>query len=166
MNETLILLLLLGVFSGFVAGLLGVGGGLIMVPALLYLLAPTINQSALMHTAIGTALAAIVFTSLSSVYAHHKHGAILWQNFFKLTPTVLLGAYSGAVVAKYMSFDFLRIFFSFFEISVALSFSTNYQSICTNAHCNWYRTSGDCFYLAFKRICAPQTPSDTLEKLS
>ena len=120
MNETLILLLFLGVFSGFVAGLLGVGGGLIMVPALLYLLAPTISQSALMHTAIGTALAAIAFTSLSSVYAHHKHGAILWQNFFKLTPTVLLGAYSGAIVAKYMSFDFLRIFFAFFEISVAL----------------------------------------------
>ena len=72
MNETIILLLLLGAFSGFVAGLLGVGGGLIMVPVLLYLLAPTINQSALMHTAIGTALAAIVFTSFSSVYAHHK----------------------------------------------------------------------------------------------
>jgi len=108
------------VFTIAILPLLGVGGGLIMVPALLYLLAPTINQSALMHTAIGTALAAIVFTSLSSVYAHHKHGAILWQNFSKLTPTVLLGAYSGAIVAKYMSFDFLRIFFAFFEISVAL----------------------------------------------
>jgi len=61
-----------------------------------------------------------VHTSISSVYAHHKHGAILWKNFIKLTPTILLGSFSGALVAKYMSFDFLRIFFVCFEISVAL----------------------------------------------
>jgi uncharacterized membrane protein YfcA len=73
-----------------------------------------------MHTAIGTALAVIVFTSISSVYAHHRHRAILWKNFIKLTPTILLGSFSGALVAKYMSFDFLRIFFAFFEISIAL----------------------------------------------
>jgi len=65
-------------------------------------------------------LAVIVFTSISSVYAHHKHGAILWKNFIKLTPTILLGSFSGALVAKYLSFDFLRIFFVCFEISVAL----------------------------------------------
>ncbi|MDG2395701.1 TSUP family transporter, partial [Candidatus Thioglobus sp.] len=69
-------LLLLGAFSGFIAGLLGVGGGLIMVPALLYLLAGQVDQAILMHTAVGTALAAIVFTSLSSVRAHHQQGAI------------------------------------------------------------------------------------------
>jgi len=113
-------LLLLGAFSGFVAGLLGVGGGLIIVPALLYLLAGNITESALMHTSIGTALAVIVFTSLSSVWAHHKHNAIHWHNFNKLTPTILLGAFSGAIVAKYLSFDFLRIFFAIFEITVAL----------------------------------------------
>jgi len=112
--------LLLGASSGFFAGLLGVGGGLIIVPILLYLLAPTVSQSVLMHTAIGTALAVIVFTSISSVYAHHKHGAILWKNFIKLTPTILLGSFSGALVAKYLSFDFLRIFFVCFEISIAL----------------------------------------------
>jgi uncharacterized membrane protein YfcA len=120
MNETLIPMLLLGASSGFFAGLLGVGGGLIIVPILLYLLAPTVSQSVLMHTAIGTALAVIVFTSISSVYAHHKHGAILWKNFIKLTPMILLGSFSGALVAKYLSFDFLRIFFVCFEISVAL----------------------------------------------
>jgi len=92
-------LLLLGAFSGFVAGLLGVGGGLIMVPALLYLLAGDITESALMHTSIGTALAVIVFTSFSSVWAHHKHSAIHWHNFKKLTPTILLGAFSGSIVA-------------------------------------------------------------------
>ena len=120
MNESIILFILLGAFSGFVAGLLGVGGGLIIVPVLLYLLAPSIDQSILMHTSIGTALAAIVFTSISSLYAHHRHGAILWRNFLKLTPTILLGSYSGAILAKYLSFDFLRVFFALFEITVAL----------------------------------------------
>jgi len=120
MSEAIILLLLLGAFSGFVAGLLGIGGGLIIVPVLLYLLAPSIDQSILMHTAIGTALAAIVFTSISSLYAHHRHGAIIWRNFVKLTPTILLGSYSGAILAKYLSFDFLRVFFALFEITVAL----------------------------------------------
>ena len=62
MSELVALLLLLGAFSGFLAGLLGIGGGLIIVPALLYLLAPSVDQSILMHTSIGTALAAIVFT--------------------------------------------------------------------------------------------------------
>ncbi len=120
MNEIILVLLLLGAFSGFVAGLLGVGGGLIMVPALLYILAPSLDESVLMHTAVGTALAAIVFTSVSSVYAHQRHGAIHWKNFIRLTPTILLGAYSGAMLAKYMSFDFLRVFFAVFEISVAI----------------------------------------------
>jgi uncharacterized membrane protein YfcA len=89
----LISLLLLGIFSGFMAGLLGVGGGLIIVPALLYLLAGDVEQSILMQTVIGTALATIVFTSLSSVWAHHRHGAIYWHYFIKLTPSILLGAF-------------------------------------------------------------------------
>ncbi|MBC8493439.1 MAG: sulfite exporter TauE/SafE family protein [Candidatus Thioglobus sp.] len=113
-------LLLLGVFSGFIAGLLGVGGGLIIVPALLYLLAGSVDQAILMHTAVGTALAAIVFTSISSVRAHQSHGAIHWHNFKKLTPTILLGAFSGALLTKLMSFDFMRIFFAFFEFGVAI----------------------------------------------
>ncbi|MDC9715243.1 MAG: sulfite exporter TauE/SafE family protein [Gammaproteobacteria bacterium] len=113
-------LLLLGVFSGFIAGLLGVGGGLIIVPALLYLLAGDIEQSMLMHSAIGTALAVIIFTSLSSVWAHHRHGAIYWRYFIKLMPSILLGAFSGAIITQYLSFDFLRIFFAIFEVTVAL----------------------------------------------
>jgi len=114
------LLLLLGAFSGFIAGLLGLGGGLIMVPALLYLLAGSTDQTVLMHTAVGTALAAIVFTSISSVRAHHQHSAIHWNNFKKLTPTILLGAFSGAMLTKVMSFDSMRLFFFLFEISVAV----------------------------------------------
>ncbi len=110
----------MGAFSGFIAGLFGVGGGLIIVPALLYVLAFEVQEVVLMHTAIGTALAVIVFTSISSVWAHHRHGAIHWQYFIKLTPTILLGAFSGAIIAQYLSFDFLRIFFAIFEIMVAM----------------------------------------------
>ena len=120
MSDLILLLVLLGAFSGFLAGLLGIGGGLIIVPALLYLLAPSVDYSILMHTSIGTALATMVFTSLSSVYAHNRHGAILWKSFTKLTPAIFIGAFSGAIIAKYMSFDFLRIFFACFEIIVAL----------------------------------------------
>ena len=110
-------LLLLGSFSGFIAGLLGVGSGLIMVPALLYLLAGSTDQTVLMHTAVGTSLAAMVFTSISSVLAHHQHGAIHWHNFKKLTPTILLGAFSGALLTKIMSFDFMRLFFAINAVS-------------------------------------------------
>jgi len=124
-------LLLLGIFSGFIAGLLGVGGGLIIVPALLYFLAGSVDQTVLMHTAVGTALAAIVFTSISSVRAHHQHGAIHWHNFKKLTPTILLGAFSGAMLTKVMSFDFMRVFFALFEFSVAVIM---YFGISSSAH--------------------------------
>ncbi|SMN16714.1 Protein of unknown function DUF81 [uncultured Candidatus Thioglobus sp.] len=123
--------LLLGVFSGFIAGLLGVGGGLIMVPVLLYLLAGSVDQAILMHTAVGTALAAIVFTSISSVWAHHQHGAIHWHNFKKLMPTILLGAFSGALLTKLMSFDFMRLFFAFFEFIVA---AIMYFGFSSSAH--------------------------------
>jgi uncharacterized membrane protein YfcA len=127
----LVQLLLLGVFSGFVAGLLGVGGGLIIVPVLLYVLAAEVHEVVLMHTAIGTALFVIVFTSISSVWAHHQNRAIHWHNFIKLTPTILLGAFCGAIIAQYLSFDFLRIFFALFEITAALIM---WFSINTSGH--------------------------------
>lgn len=127
----IILLLLLGAFSGFIAGLLGVGGGLIMVPALLYLLADDIDQAILMHTAVATSLAVIIFTSFSSVRAHHQHNAIHWHNFRKLTPMILFGAFSGAMFTKIMSFDFMRVFFAFFELSVAIIM---YFGISSSAH--------------------------------
>lgn len=123
----------LGVFSGFIAGLLGVGGGLIIVPVLLYILAGSVDQAVLMHTAVGTALAAIVFTSISSVRAHHHQGAIQWQNFKKLTPTILLGAFSGAMLTKLLSFDFMRIFFALFELTVAVIM---YFGISNSKHVN------------------------------
>ena len=75
---TLLFYLLLGAFAGVMAGLLGVGGGLIIVPALAWIFQhQQIAETALMHLAIGTSLATIIVTSISSVRAHHQRGAVL-----------------------------------------------------------------------------------------
>ena len=71
--------LILGACAGLLAGLLGVGGGLIIVPVLAALfLQQGVNAEIVMHLALGTSLASIVFTSISSIRTHHQHGAILW----------------------------------------------------------------------------------------
>ena len=70
-------LMLLGAFGGFAAGLLGIGGGMILVPFMMMLF-PMVGmpESVMVHTAIATSMGTIVFTSLSSMRAHHRKGAI------------------------------------------------------------------------------------------
>lgn len=107
--------LLLGLASGFVAGLLGVGGGLIMVPVLVWLydlqgFAPDYN----IHLALGTSLAVIVFTSMSSVRAHHAHGAVRWQVVRRIAPGIVLGSLAGAIAAAWLPDRSLRLFFTAF----------------------------------------------------
>lgn len=114
----LITLLLLGAAAGLLAGLLGVGGGLVIVPVLALLFADH-NFAHAMHLAIGTSLATIIFTSISSVYAHHRRGAVLWQQFRRLTPGIVVGALIGSVIADLMAGDSLRLVFAIFELSVA-----------------------------------------------
>jgi len=111
----------LGVFAGVLAGLLGVGGGLVIVPVLaLLFLNAGMSPTVIMHLAIGTSLATIVFTSLSSVWAHHRHGAVRWELFLALLPGILLGALVGALLADRLPSDNLRIVFGVFELMVAL----------------------------------------------
>jgi len=111
---------LLGAFSGTMAGLLGVGGGLIIVPVLLMLWqAHGLEGSQLAQLAIGTALAVIVFTSVSSVRAHHRRGSVVWPIFWRLTPGILLGAGLGAAVASAMPHVALKRLFGIFELLVA-----------------------------------------------
>ena len=111
--------LLVGAFSGFVAGLFGVGGGLILVPFLLFTLHGNVESDYLMHTAVGTSLGIIFFTSKSSVRAHHKHKAIDWGSFKKISPSIVFGSLLGAYITKFMSFDFMKVFFVIFELIVA-----------------------------------------------
>lgn len=118
--ETLALYLLLGACVGVVAGLFGVGGGLIIVPALLFIFhANGISSAVIMHLAIGTSLATIMITSLSSVRAHHQHGAVLWPVFIKLAPGIVAGTLLGAYIVDQLPSATLRVIFGVFELLVA-----------------------------------------------
>lgn len=105
----------LGLVVGFVAGLLGVGGGLIIVPVLIFLLhAKGLAVGMEPQLALGTSLASILFTSLSSVRAHHRHGAVEWPLVRGIAPGIVLGTLAGAVLATQMPATVLKMFFVVF----------------------------------------------------
>ena len=111
--------IVLGLFAGFVAGLFGVGGGLIIVPVLAMIFtAHHFAESYVMHLALGTALASIIFTSISSLRAHHAHAAVNWKVWREISPGVVIGTLLGTVLAAYLSAFFLKIFFVLFVFYV------------------------------------------------
>ena len=120
MSTALLICLLLGAFAGLAAGLLGVGGGLIIVPVLAGLYAGQgFPQASIMQLAVGTSLATIVVTSLSSMRSHHLRGAVLWPQVIQLSGGILLGAWLGAAVAHGLNSRVLGILFALFEFAVA-----------------------------------------------
>ncbi len=122
----LVVFVLLGAFAGVLAGLLGVGGGLVIVPILAWVFAAgDMPAASVMHIAIGTSLATIVFTSLSSIRAHHRRGAVRWDLFRVLVPGILLGALLGAFLADLLPSDGLRKIFGIFALAVAAQMGLN-----------------------------------------
>ncbi|MDP1607118.1 MAG: sulfite exporter TauE/SafE family protein [Rhodocyclaceae bacterium] len=118
--------LALGAVAGFFAGLLGVGGGAIMVPVLaLMFAAQGMPAEHVMHLALGTSMAAIIFTSLSSLFAHHRHGAVIWPIVKIITPGVAIGTFAGAQLASLMATRPLAIFFALFMSYVAFQMLAN-----------------------------------------
>lgn len=114
-------LLALGAVSGLLAGLLGVGGGLVLVPVLTWMLgARGIPGDALVQTAIGTAFGVILFTSLSSLRAHQKTGNIRWPVVLSFTPGILAGTLAGSRIAHWVPTRELGLFFSAFIVFSAL----------------------------------------------
>ncbi len=115
-----LLLIVMGAIAGTLAGLLGIGGGIIIVPVLALVFDHQgINVDVLMHVSIGTSLATIVITSISSIRAHQLHKAIHWPVFKRITPGILVGGFLGAIVAKYIAGDDLRLIFGIFMLFVA-----------------------------------------------
>jgi uncharacterized membrane protein YfcA len=106
---------LIGLLAGFFAGYLGIGGGLIVVPALTWLFSrdPATAQYAV-HMAVATSLATMLVTSMSSIIAHHRRGAVLWPVAFSLTPGLIAGSVFGAFLAVILSSDMLAAAFGIY----------------------------------------------------
>ena len=111
----------LGLFTGVSAGMLGIGGGLVMVPTLTMMFAAQAGfpPAEVLHLALGTSMAAILFTSLASLRAHHRHGAVLWPVVIQLTPGILVGTLLGTLFAAHVPARPLAVFFTAFVCLVA-----------------------------------------------
>lgn len=108
-----------GLVAGFVAGLFGVGGGLIIVPILTFIfVAQTFPAEHIVHLALGTSLASIIFTSVSSIRAHHRHGAVDWRAVKRISPGIVLGTLAGTVLAARLDTRVLAIVFVLFVFYV------------------------------------------------
>jgi len=116
----ILILLASGAVAGMFAGLLGIGGGIIIVPVLaMVFTSQGVSIDVLMHVAIGTSLATIVITSLSSIRAHHKHQAIDWSVVRVIAIGVFVGGLLGAAIAKLIAGEDLKFIFSIFMLLIA-----------------------------------------------
>lgn len=122
----ILILLAMGVFGGFSAGLLGIGGGMILVPFVTMIFtARHFAPQLVVHMAIATALATILFTSISSVRAHHLHGAVVWRMVRLLAPGILVGSLIGPWIGKQMNSSVLALFFGLFVAFMATQMLRN-----------------------------------------
>lgn len=114
-------LLVIGAFAGVLAGLLGVGGGIVLVPAF-YFAFSTLGYDSpqLMQMCLGTSLATIIVTSVRSVLAHHKKGAVDWGILRAWAPGIVIGAVIGVAVAAQLRSDVLQAIFGILAIIVGL----------------------------------------------
>jgi uncharacterized membrane protein YfcA len=114
---------LIGVFSGTLAGLLGVSGGIITVPCLFFLFGFLgFPESAQIHMAIGTSLASMVFSAGASTYAHSRRKMVLWTVFFQMLPGVIIGSLIGAFFASFLSESILKKIFGGFACLLGINF--------------------------------------------
>ena len=129
---TLILLYLAcGAAAGLCAGLLGLGGGLVVVPLLNYIfqLDPSVPNDLGLRLAVGTSLASILFTGASSTRAHALRGSVLWSWVRPLAPALALGTFLGSRMAASLPIFGLKLFFACFLVVVAIQMAADYYPV-------------------------------------
>ena len=108
---------LIGLVSGITSGLFGVGGGIVMVPAMLFFLSPPIRD---IKQAIGTSLVVIVPTAIRGSWKHHQQGNVHWLTAALLAPTAIVGSYLGVYLTKLITAEDLKRAFGMFLVLVGL----------------------------------------------
>jgi hypothetical protein len=108
---------LIGLVSGVTSGLFGVGGGIVMVPAMVLLLSPPIRD---IKQAVGTSLAVIIPTALIGSYKHFTQGNVDWRTALALAPMAVIGGYCGAWLTTHIAADNLKRAFGGFIILVGV----------------------------------------------
>tara|TARA_B100001013_G_scaffold343709_1_gene272016 strand:+ start:1184 stop:2023 length:840 start_codon:yes stop_codon:yes gene_type:complete len=117
----LFLYLLLGTFSGILAGLFGIGGGIIIIPSLFYIFKLLdFPEEYLSQMVIATSLGVIVFSSLSSTYSHHIRKGVIWSIIKIIAPSICLGSALGAITASYIPSSTLKGLVALFLIAVSI----------------------------------------------
>ena len=109
-----------GVAAGLAAGLFGIGGGAVIVPVLYFLFSSLGYEETAMHVAVATSLATIILTSVRSVMAHNKRGAVDWAVIRGWSPWIVLGAIIGQLIAGYVSKDGLTLTFGALLLILAM----------------------------------------------
>ena len=127
-----LLYLVLGGFAGVLAGLFGVGGGLIIVPVLVFSFTlQGFDSEVLTHLAVGTSLATIIFTSINSIREHHRKGAVRWPLVLWMTLGILIGAGIGALTAEAIAGPHLQKIIGVFAVVIALQMALGLQPKAT-----------------------------------
>ncbi len=121
------MLMLCGSISGFLAGLLGIGGGMILVPFMILVFNHQgFNQEVIVHMAIATGMATILFTTTSAIWAHHKHGSIDWKLVASLSPGLVVGSLiGGSEIFEALNTSWLSLFFAIFIVYTSIQMLLN-----------------------------------------
>jgi uncharacterized membrane protein YfcA len=123
----ILMLMLCGGISGFLAGLLGIGGGMILVPFMILVFGHLgFNQEVIVHMAIATGMATILFTTSSAIWAHHKHGSVDWKLVVALSPGMVFGGLvGGSELFEALKTSWLSLFFALFIVYSSIQMLLN-----------------------------------------
>jgi uncharacterized membrane protein YfcA len=123
----ILMLMLCGSISGFLAGLLGIGGGMILVPFMIVVFNHLgFGQNVIVHMAIATGMATILFTTTSAIWAHHKHNSIDWKLVAALSPGLVIGSLvGGSEIFEAINTSWLSLFFAIFIVYTSIQMIIN-----------------------------------------